>query len=185
MVELVAGPLAEPLTCAQAKEFLRIDHNDEDALIDALITAARRWVEARTGRVLISQSWSFTRDEWPMGGILPSPLAPVRSVREARIRRDDGVEVVLPEGVVRASKGGGGLLLVDLARAPQPAGREAISITVEAGYGGEAADVPADLVQAIRLMVAHFYEQRDGAEETSRPPQTATELVAPYRLVRL
>ncbi len=185
MAELIAGPLAEPLTRVDAKEFLRIDHDDEDALLDALIIAARRWVEAHTGRVRMTQTWCFTRDDWPLGGIIPCPVAPVRSVVEAKASRGDGTDIVLLEGVLRASRGGGGLLLVDLARAPQPCGREAISITVEAGYGAQAADVPADLVQAIRLLVVHFYEQRDGVGEARRLPETVMELIAPYRLVRL
>lgn len=185
MAELVAGPLAEPLTRAHAKEFLRIDHEDEDALVDALILAARRWVEARTGRVLMMQTWRFTRDDWPAGGILACPVAPVRSVIEAKVRGGDGTDSMLPDGVLRASTGEGGLLLVDLTRAPRPGGPEAISITVEAGYGAQADDVPADLVQAIRLMVSHFYEQRDGVGEASRIPGTVAELIAPYRLVRM
>lgn len=185
MAECVAGPLAEPLTLAQAKAFLRIDHADEDALVEALIPAARRWVEARTGRVLMTQTWRFPRDDWPVGGIITCPVGPVRSVIEVRMRRNDGTDSVLPEGVVRASTGGAGLLLVDVTRAPRPSGREAISITIEAGYGPLASDVPADLVQAIRLLVAHFYEQRDGEGEASRIPATVTELIAPYRLVRL
>ncbi len=185
MAELVAGPVAEPLTRAQAKDFLRIDHDDEDALVDALISAARRFVEAHTGRVLMAQTWRLIREAWPTGGVLVSPIAPVRLIVEAQVRGADGQETAVPEGALRVGRSGGGLLHVELARVPQPVGREAISITFEAGYGADATDVPADLVQAIRLLVAHFYEHREGAGEATRLPEAVKVLLAPYRLVRL
>ena len=60
-----------------------------------------------------------------------------------------------------------------------------IVITFTAGYGPAAADVPADLVQAVRLLAAHFYEHRDGPGDTSALPAAARVLLAPYRVVRL
>lgn len=185
MAELVAGPVAEPLTRAQVKDFLRIDHDDEDALVDALISAARRFVEAHTGRVLMAQSWRLTRDGWPGSGVLVSPVAPVRAILAAQVRGLDGQDIAVPEEALMVGRGGSGLIHVDLLHVPQAMGRDAVSIIVEAGYGADAADVPADLVQAVRLLAAHFYEHREGAGDATRLPEVVRTLLAPYRLVRL
>jgi uncharacterized phiE125 gp8 family phage protein len=54
---LIAGPGEEPVSLAEAKAFCRIDGTDEDALVSALITAARLHVESITGRALLTQTW--------------------------------------------------------------------------------------------------------------------------------
>ncbi|MFH3480576.1 head-tail connector protein [Xanthobacter variabilis] len=185
MAELLAGPAAEPLTRAEAKSFLRIDHDDEDALVDALIAAARRMVEAATGRVLLEQTWRFTREAWPLSGVIPAPVAPVRTIVSAIVSLADGHTVEVPEGVLSLKADRAPALIhVDLARAPQP-GAGGIAITITAGYGATAAAVPADLMQAVRLVMAHFYEFRDGSGDALSLPDTVGALLAPYRLVRL
>ena len=52
------GP--EPVTLAAIKVYLRIEHEDEDDLLQSLITAARSGIEAFTGRALVRQKWLFT-----------------------------------------------------------------------------------------------------------------------------
>ncbi len=185
MAELLAGPVAEPLTRAEAKAFLRIDHDDEDTLVDALVAAARRAVEAATGRALLAQTWRFTRAGWPLSGVIPAPVAPVSAILTAEVRLPGGGTLAVPEGALhlRADRAPA-LIHVDASRVPQ-AGPGGIAITVRAGYGATAADVPADLMQAVRLVLAHFYEYRDGTGEAQALPATVAALLSPYRLVRL
>ena len=51
---LLSGPAAEPITLAAAKQFLRVEHGDDDDVIAALIAAARIHVEAATRRALVT-----------------------------------------------------------------------------------------------------------------------------------
>ncbi|MFS8039226.1 hypothetical protein ACI7BZ_20075 [Xanthobacter sp. AM11] len=187
MAELLAGPAAEPLTRAEAKAFLRIDHAADDALIDALVMAARRRVEVETGRALMTQSWRFRLDAWPLRGLVPTPLSPVREILGATVAAADGSAVALPAGaLVLLADRAPALIRVDRALAPAPAcPHGGIVISIAAGYGPLAADVPADLVQAVRLLLAHFHEHRDGPGEATRLPAAAIALMAPYRVVRL
>ena len=72
---------------------------------------------------------------------------------------------------------------------PKP-GRTAngIEIAFVAGYGDAAADVPAPIRQAILLLVAHWHEHREPVEiGAAKPPcpSTVSELLQPYRWVRL
>lgn len=187
MAELLAGPAAEPLTRAEAKAWLRIDHDAEDTLIDALIPAARRLVEVETGRALMEQSWRFSLDAWPLRGLIPAPVSPVREILAATVEAADGTAAALPEGALAlVSDRAPALIRVDRALTPAPARPHGgIVITLKAGYGPDAADVPADLVQAVRLVLGHFYEHRDGPGEATRLPAAALALIAPYRVVRL
>ena len=58
-------PIAEPVTLAQAKNFLRVDFPDDDLLISGLISAARSWCEQYTERYFVSQTWRFYMDAFP------------------------------------------------------------------------------------------------------------------------
>lgn len=59
-----------------------------------------------------------------------------------------------------------------------------VAVTVTAGFGAAAADVPEPLRLAIRLMIAHWYEHR-GNGEAPPPPLTVAALLAPFREKRL
>lgn len=186
MAERVSGPAVEPLTRAEAKAFLRLDTDAEDTLLDALVPAARRLVEAQTGRVLIAQTWRFSLDAWPLRGIVAVPVAPVRAILSATVATASGTVAAPADALALVADRAPALIRVDRSRAPVPAvPRGGIVITVEAGYGPDAADVPADLVQAVRLAVAHFFEHRDGPGADTALPAAVLALLAPYRVVRL
>lgn len=61
-LERVSGPEIEPVTLDEMKRHLRAydSVSEEDADIEALITAAREWVEDYTGRALVDQTWRLT-----------------------------------------------------------------------------------------------------------------------------
>ena len=45
---LLTAPAAEPLSLADAKNFVRVEHDDDDAIITSLIASASNHVEALT-----------------------------------------------------------------------------------------------------------------------------------------
>ena len=92
---LITPPATEPVSLAEAKLYLRIDQDDEDDLIRALVVAARLLVEAASGRMLIDQGWRIVLDRWPAGGVLRLPLSPVRQVTGVRVRDAAGAAAEL------------------------------------------------------------------------------------------
>lgn len=62
-----------------------------------------------------------------------------------------------------------------------------IEIDITAGYGDAASDVPEALRQAVRLLVAHWYENRGLATTGAITvlPATVAALLAPYRMLSL
>jgi uncharacterized phiE125 gp8 family phage protein len=64
-----------------------------------------------------------------------------------------------------------------------------IELDVSVGYGDAATDVPEALRQAIRLLAAHWYENRGlvitGVAQVAALPSTVAALIAPYRMLSL
>lgn len=184
---LLAGPAAEPLTLAEAKAFLRVDDNAEDALIATLVSAARLHVESVGGRALLAQSWRVVLDRWPADRRVMLPVAPLLALTGITAYGADGEphEIALAQIDRTASE----LLLPKVvAGMPELRERQGLEIDYVAGYGTEPAEVPADLRQALLALVAHWFEHRDAvitAGTGAVVPAGFDRLLAPYRRVRL
>lgn len=185
---LLIPPSAEPWSVAEAKTFLRVEHGDDDAVIAALIAAARAHVEALSRRALLVQRWRFVLDAWPSNGRLSLRLGPLRSVVAARVFDAAGnAHSIDPSTFVVDAAAS--IIASPSFALPLP-GRACagIELDVELGYGALASDVPDALRHAIRLLVAHWYENRGlaaiGANVAMLPAGLGA-LVAPYRVLAL
>jgi len=186
---LLTAPAGEPLSLAEAKAFLRVEHNDDDATITALIAGARLQIEALTRRALMTQTWRVTRDVWPASGVLPLLPAPLRALIAVRVHDAEGNAQALDLQGFGLDRVAAPAVLAFARGALPPPGRKAggIEIDIEAGYGA-AADVPEPLRHAIRLLVAHWYENRaliSASGEVASVPASVLALIAPWRVVSL
>jgi uncharacterized phiE125 gp8 family phage protein len=187
---LITPPVAEPLTLADAKHFIRVEHDADDDLIAALTAGARIHVEAQTRRALMTQTWRLTRDVWPASGRLPVLPVPLRELVSAAIWRADGTLQTIDVDAFAIDRASAPAILAFARRAMPAPGRLAagIEIEIEAGYGDAPEDVPEPLRQAIRLLVAHWYENRGVIAAGGEVPlftATVNALIAPYRVVSL
>lgn len=187
---LLTPPALEPVSLADAKLFLRVAHDDDDDVIAALIAAARVQVEAQTRRALIEQGWRLTRDVWPAAGRLPILPAPLQQVTAIRVFDADGAPHVLDADDFDIDTISAPAVLAFARKAPRPPGKLAagIEIDIVAGYGDEPDDVPEPLRQAIRMLVAHWYENRGviaASGEVASMPAAAASLIAPFRVLSL
>ncbi len=181
---IIEQPLVEPVSLDEVKLYLRVDGDQENALLEQLIKSARRMVEDFTSRALISQVHQVVSglDESEDGGI-ELPFAPFQSL------------VALPQ--VSSGKS------VEAVRSFQlndtrPQARVFINhnyysqavarIQYRCGYGDTAASVPETLRQAILLLVADLYENRPGEgvrkSGVKALPGLVRSLLDPYRIMR-
>ena len=187
---LLTGPAVEPVTLAEAKLFLRVEHDDDDDLIAALVAGSRIHVEAQTRRALITQTWRLTRDAWPRSGrffVLPVPLV---SLVAARIYKSDNTTQALDLSAFTLDKTAAPAMLAFTPGTLPVPGRPAagIEVDVTTGYGAAGENVPEPLRQAIRLLTAHWYENRGLAavgQQVALLPATVAALIAPYRVLSL
>ena len=186
---LLTGPAAEPLTLAAMKSFLRIAHDDDDTTITDLIVAACTYVERATRRALITQVWRLVLDHWPAHGRLSMPVAPLRDIVAARVYDGAGVahavdtQAFVPDLAATPPVIG----FVPWAMALPGRATAGIEIDIEVGYGAASA-VPEPLRQAIRMLAAHWYENRGVVADDGRSvllPVGVNALIAPYKVITL
>jgi len=178
---LLEGPAVEPVLLAEVKAHLRLDGNDEDDLIGALIAAARVAVETEIRRVLIAQSWRAIVESLPPGGVM-LPIVPALSVEAVRSIDSAFAATVLGTDRYKFDVADGSIKI------DHATGAVRYEIDFTAGYGSSGIDVPQPLRQAIRLLVTHWYENRSAVvlgDAASATPLGYRELVAPYRRVAL
>ena len=183
----IGGPAVEPVTLAEMKAYLRVDEDDgtQDELIAGLVRAARLTVEAASRRILIEQQWRVVLESWPAGGTVLLPLSPLIAVERIAVTDAAGTAVDLPSGAFEADLMSDPPRIVVLDPVQPGRQRNGISIALRAGYGATAEAVPATLRLAIRILVAHWFENRgDVAGEQILPPE-ALSLVAPFQRARL
>lgn len=183
---LIGGPAVEPVTTLEMKTYLRIDEDDtQDELVAGLIKAARLMVENVSRRILVEQRWRVALDRWPRGGAVVLPLSPVMAIEGIRVFDAAGAATEIPPAAFEADLIGDPPR-IDLRDAPQPGrARSGIAIDLRAGYGATPEAVPATLRLAIKILVAHWFENRgDMVGEQILPPE-ALALIAPFQRARL
>ncbi len=184
-LQTLVAPASEPVSLAEAKLFLRVDHAEEDALIGRLIAAARAQVEALTGLALVARRLRERLDGFPPGD-RPIRLArgPVTALVALTVTGADGVARAIPAGDLRVDLPGGRIAPV-LAWPTDLAPLAAVAVDYDCGFG-PAVTVPPELAQAVLRLVAGRYAARDlddAAAETLDADIAA--LLAPWRERRL
>ena len=180
------GPVEEPLTIEEAKVHLNVDQDLQDSLIAAQIVAARRWIEAKTNCVFVTQTWRMRLQEFPSKGPIllhPSPLQSVTSVSYVDI---NGSPQPWPSSnyIVSTDSVPGRLSLAYGCEWPDTQLQaDAVTINYVVGYG-IAAMVPEDIKQAMKLQIGDFYANREasitGTSFLENPAACA--LLEPYTL---
>lgn len=196
-------PAEEPITLAEAKNHLRLDETADDALVAALIAAARQQAEAHTGRAFVTQTWELTADRfpwfcgnrWTFDGRaidretirLPLGTLAADSV-EITYVDTDGATQTLAAARYQVDAASEPARLVPAYATCWPATRcqtpNAVTVAFTAGYG-TAADVPQSIKQAMLLLIGHWYEVRTAVNIgniVTTVDFAVDALLAPYRL---
>jgi uncharacterized phiE125 gp8 family phage protein len=199
----ITQPSHEPVSLVDMKDFLRIDTTDQDNVIGSLITTARMSVETHTNRCLVNQQFEISFDRfpgsWPFSyGFGSSLLSPFREIHLPRyplysvdVFQYTDMTTGSPVAMIvntdyQVSGAEPGRLQPAYGQA-WPIARwslESILIRFTAGYGDTSASPsigaapPAVFNTAIKLMVGHWFENRESQEM----PKAAENLIQPYRV---
>ena len=188
--ELEPAPWA-PIPLAELAAHLRLPEGmeeEERGALDLYARAAGAVVEGMTGKALISRKFTWTVTRWRDGFSEPIPVAPVSWVNAVTLldaeggwqTADPSTYALVPAAHRPRLEGARGRALPGV-----PTGGR-IEIELTAGYGTGWNKVPVDLRQAVLLLAAQYYEQRQVSADPAREAPCGVEaLVARHREIRL
>ncbi|MDO9638124.1 MAG: hypothetical protein Q7J44_06255 [Pseudotabrizicola sp.] len=161
------------------KARLRFTDSIADAEIAALAHAAVAEIEAYCDLAFMDQTITTITDQWP-GCIIALPVGPVAEGATVT------VAVIEADGTATPVMSGWWL---EAGRYPRlhfttttPGAR--LRISYPAGYGEDAASVPADLALAIQEHVCASFDERGSTEAPRGLPPAVARIIARHRKVR-
>lgn len=152
-------------------------------LVD-LVRTANEWIESNCHLTLISAEYICYFDSFPESGALKLPLSPVTAIEEIFYYDVNGVSVELETFQTD---------LIDIPAKLYPAinatwpatqaGKiNAVSVELTAGYGANETFVPNLAKHLIKLLVAHWFKNREAVGTASKEIEfSAAELIKMLR----
>jgi uncharacterized phiE125 gp8 family phage protein len=180
MLDPVLIEAPEPLlSLDEAKAHLRVDHDDEDTLIEGFIAGAVAWMDGWQGvlrRCILTQTWAIRTDG------LRSMRLPFPDVQSAVVTYLDAAgdsQTVDPANYrVYTQCGAGHLVLADDFAVPTVLSGREDAVTITAVFGTD--EAPPPLKVAALMLVGHWYRHRE--DDASDVPGPVRALIAPFRV---
>jgi hypothetical protein len=179
----------EPVSLADVKAHLRVEHTEEDSTIAGFIAVARERLEDEARRVFLTKTYDYRIDNFgymngaqnrairQMGinpwlfGVSAEPLVlpygPITEIISITYRSSStGAPTVLDPAMYRLSPGERARVEPAFGTA-WPAtmpGIDGVTIRYVAGYGDTPAEVPVKYRQAIKMLVSYYWECRSNGQ---------------------
>ena len=188
---LVTGPVRKPVDLISAKDQVRVDYEfeDDDSYIERLIGSATELVENITGRKLITQKWNVFFDHWPEVDHFEIPFGKLQTVHSITYVESDNSLTTWNSNsyIVDSWSDPGKVVLAYAQQWPSVTLKpvNAICIQITCGYGSDEILVPEDLRHAIKLLLTHWYENRETVVVgtiTGKIPKTVDSIVDHYKI---
>lgn len=208
---LIEGPSVPVVSLSDMKKHLRVDHSDDDDLIEAITDACTRHIdggEGKLGRALISQTWELRLNSFLRGFSgsgyhrsfrrnysIELPLPPLLAVENIKYYDSDDVLQTASTDLYEVI-GIGGLkpgfisLKKDQSWPTTFSRHEAVIVRFIAGYvdtsqSPAVGEVPAPIIAAIKLTAGTLYANRESmviGQTAVELPWAAKALLDPYRV---
>ena len=170
----VEAPQGVLVPVAELRMQVRADADEQDSLIEAYERSAVDFLDGYTGRLgrcILRQKWAL-----PLVGNPEAVFLPFPDCREFAIEHLDDQGVWSDVVGATVTQVGDTALLVDL-----PSDQTGLNLTCWAGWE-TAGDVPENLKQAVRLLVAHWFDNREAVttgQAAHQMPMAVDAMISP------
>lgn len=186
-LELLEAPATTPVTLTEVKDQLRVEHTDDDTLINRLISVAVAYtdVQGALGHAMISQKWGQWIDSTPPASVklILGPVIQVNAVKYYDTNGDLQTDT-LTNYEVTGTSFASYVSPKEGFNWPETQDRsDAIRIEYTIGYGETTADIPETLRHALMMLIGHWYDNRETTmmDELSHVPYGFDALIDMHR----
>jgi len=180
--KVTTAPVNEPWTLSDVKNYLKVDTSADDTLITTLISAARQAAESYLNMALITQTITEKLDRLNSPTLYLS-VSPVISVSNFQYADSQNTTQTFTSTnyVVDTFSKPARLSLAYGKTWPTLYGNiNDVTITYTAGFGTEASGVPTQIRQAMLMMIADSYDNRE--DYVKKMPTASQYLLDQYRV---
>lgn len=152
-------PVTEPVTLVKAKEWLNVDHSDDDALITDLITSCRQFIEKATNQkvvphTVVQRTTTTTGEEFPLHYGNATGLAIESLDSTGTLTTLDADQYYQADNNINVYS----------------AGSYRLTYTV-------GADADSDLIEGIKMLIAYRYNNRGDQEKQQGIPDDVQKII--------
>lgn len=155
----VTPPAAEPITLAQAKQFLRIDLDDDgfDTEVALLITGSRDDIESTTSTRLVEQTVDVQAETFV--DLSRLPIGPVTELVSVTYQDRAGDEIELPVDSIELFGAG-----LEMGVRPIAGGRwptkttGVVTVRLVVGYGADNLPIPSAVMTGLLLQIRALFD---------------------------
>jgi uncharacterized phiE125 gp8 family phage protein len=190
---LVTPPAVDFLSLDDVKRHCRIDFDDDDTYLSSLKSLAISHLDGYTGilgRCLINQKWLIKYCDWSRDRMM-LPFPNVSSVT-VKYFDDSDLEQTVSSSLYQLLEDNSSCFIKFRDNFDYPTvyddRDDGVQITITAGYGAQASDVPQAIRHAALLMIGHFHENREASvinASVNELPMAVNSLIAPYRRISI
>ena len=165
------APTDYPVSLDEVKQHCNIIISDDDGWLTSAIAAATRQIERRLDRQLVVSTWTYSRDNFPVGLEIELPKPPLMSVTSLKYMDLSSTQQTFSSAyyTVDTTREPGRIVLNYGYTWPTCRGHiQDVSIVYKAGYGVAGCTEPASILAVpetfkllIKSMVAVAYENRE------------------------
>lgn len=173
-VTTTVEPVSEPITLAQAKNYLKVDFDDDNDLITSLIASARVRLEKYAGIAMSPRTLQVVAyvDEF-----IELPYAPLNNITKVEYwDNSNWVEMSLGDYYILGTTYKKLYMVAN--------NRMEYRFTYTCGY----TTIPQPMITALYKLIADLYDYRESSVEDSNPNSNITsayELIKPYKRISI
>lgn len=165
-IEVTTPASVLPVSTADMKVHLRLNDTSEDSLLSDWIEAAALTFTHATGYVLTETAFKLYLDAWPDGGIVFIPRRPMKTITGVEYLDEAGNWQTL-NGTTNDSKSVPARIVLPSSLPTLHATQvPKVRVSFTAGFTA-ASSIPKSALVAVKLLVSHWYAQREAYGEVS------------------